>query len=439
MRRTVLRTALRAALLATLRAAVPAGAAAQTAGWDTLGVRAVLERRRAALDSLLLAPSLAVDTVGIAVASDSLDHGGAAVVRARIPRRAPPRRVRTGVGISNLTTYNRVEGLLLGLGAHAGLGRRLRLDADGAWGFARRHASGRAALRLGPALRVAWMDATAPFGPVPGGSSLGLLALVGGEDRQDYLRRRGTTVAALGARGFVRHLELGLFEQEESSVAAATDFCFVGGRERPVDGPNPAVDEARLHGARFVVALGRRDRAASLDIEAGAARGDFEYAWQEASASFRRVLPTGTTFVLGLGARNLAGRAPAQAAAYLGGDATLRGYERLEFAGRRRLHARLEVPIGVDLLARSRVPLVRRLHVQFIPFGDAGSTWGEPRAVALSRRTPDGDWRSSIGLGMRRVLWLPGVEALRLDVMRRTDRGDDAWSFWLRVVPIDRP
>ena len=134
---------------------------------------------------------------------------------------------------------------------------------------------------------------------------------------------------------------------------------------------------------------------------------------------------------------NAGGSPPLQAASYLGGDANLRGFERLEFAGRQRARLRLEYAFGIDLLARTRLPLLDRLHLQFIPFVDAGSTWGETLAATSSRGTLEGTWRSSVGLGMQRTLWLPGLEALRLDVIRRTDRGKDAWSAWLRVVDVE--
>ena len=81
-------------------------------------------------------------------------------------------------------------------------------------------------------------------------------------------------------------------------------------------------------------------------------------------------------------------------------------------------------------------PFLDRLRLQWIPFADAGSTWGETLAVDGSQPTLGGDWRSSVGLGLQRTLWIPGIEVLRLDVMRRTDRGEDAWSAWLRVVKL---
>jgi len=123
--------------------------------------------------------------------------------------------------------------------------------------------------------------------------------------------------------------------------------------------------------------------------------------------------------------------------AYLGGNGNLRGYERLEFAGRERASARIEYAFALDLLARTRVPIVERAHVQFIPFVDAGTTWGTVPAVAETRGTLDGDARASVGLGLQRTLWLPGLEVLRLDVSYRTQGGDSHWGFWLRAISID--
>jgi hypothetical protein len=59
------------------------------------------------------------------------------------------------------------------------------------------------------------------------------------------------------------------------------------------------------------------------------------------------------------------------------------------------------------------------------------------RAVEGSRGDLDGSLRSSFGLGLQRQLWLPGLEALRLDLVRRTDGRGDGLDFWLRVVPLE--
>jgi hypothetical protein len=194
-----------------------------------------------------------------------------------------------------------------------------------------------------------------------------------------------------------------------------------------------------VRGVEIAGRIASRQRAVAVQLDAGLAGGGLggerEFAWQEGQVVLQRATPEGGTLSLRLEGRNVAGAAPVQEVADLGGDATLRGYERFEFAGRRRATARVEHRFGIDLLARTRLPLLRTLRLQFIPFFDAGTTWGALGGVDGSRGDLDGALQSSFGLGFERQLWLPGLEALRLDVARRTDGGGGV-SLWLRVVPL---
>ena len=420
-------------------------AAEQPARFDTLDVRAVLERERAALDSLLLPESTVLDTTGTTATVDSLDRGGAAAVRDRRPVSTSPRK-RVGLSLEPLalTDYQRVDGLRLGMGAEARLGRRVRADLAGAYGFASHDWAGRAHLefgrRAGPQVRFTAAELAEPFGPTPGGHSLGLMAFAIGQDRRDYLRRRDFECEVSPWRSLSRAISLAYFVRRDETLAAATDFHLLGGGT-PMEDPNPAVTSGTARGGALRVRLGQEAAAQRVAMEAGAcggpAGGEFEYNWQSLRIDLRHAGPAGGTFALTLEGANAGGSPPVQAASFLGGDATLRGFERLEFAGRQRASLRLEYAFGIDLLRRTRIPLLERLRLQFIPFVDAGSTWGETLAAAGSRGTLEGTWRSSVGLGMQRTLWIPGLEALRLDLVRRTDRGDAAWSAWLRVVDFE--
>jgi hemolysin activation/secretion protein len=138
-----------------------------------------------------------------------------------------------------------------------------------------------------------------------------------------------------------------------------------------------------------------------------------------------------------LSGTNTAGSPPVQAIAYLGGEGNLRGFERLEFAGKRSLAARLDFEWGRDILAKTRIPIVRRLQLQFIPHVDVGTTWGDARGVAGTRGNLDGELRSAVGLGIRRSTGYPGIASLRADISWRTDGSGDNPAVWLRVGNFD--
>lgn len=423
-----------------------AGAAEQPARFDTLDVRTILRRERATLDSLLLPESTAIDTTHAASLADSLDRGGRAAL---LERRAAAdttrhRKLTLSLQPLALTAYQRVDGLRLGMGGEASVGARVRADAAIAYGFSSDDWQGRGGIefgrRRGPKVRLSATFQNEPFGPTPAGRSLGAFALLFGDDRRDYLQRRGfeCEIASRDRERFAA--SLALFSRHDASLEAATDFHFVGGGTGMED-PNPAITPGTSQGAEVRLRFGRERSPQRLALEAGAcgglAGGDHEYNWQRMQFDFRRTVFAGGTMALTLEGANTGGSPPSQAVSYLGGDATLRGFERLEFAGRQLARVRFEYAFGVDLLARTHLPLVEKLRVQFIPFVDAGSTWGETLHTAGSRGTLEGAWRASAGLGMQRTLWLPGLEALRLDVIRRTDRAPDAWSAWLRVVDVE--
>jgi hypothetical protein len=406
---------------------------------DTLDVHTILERHSAKLDSLLLPTSVQYDTAGVAGAVDSLDRGGA--VEAHRRRRIAAGSPGPSLNLSPLalTTYDRVDGLRLGTGIEPSWGRLLRADVAAAYGFSSHEWAGRAALEIGktrgPLGRVAWSDLVVPFGPLPGGESLGFLALVAGQDRQDYLRRRELAASFWPWRQERLRVGLRVFDRRDESRPATTDFSFVSGNV-PMNDPNPQVDALHAQGIALLARRGRDEDRAWIEAEVGVAGGDVEWSWQDLRLYLAQIVPGGT-LSLRLDGANRAGTPPVQEVAYLGGDDNLRGFERLEFLGKRRATARVEYALGIDLLARTHIPIIEKAHVQFIPWADVGTTWGETRAVTGSLPALEGDARASFGLGLRRTLWLPGFLAVRLDIAHRTDGADDPWGFWFRAVPID--
>jgi len=418
------------------------GTQAAPRGADTLDVHDILSRRTSYLDSLLNSETTVHDTTGIDSLVQALDRGGAAVAEQVKPR--SPVKLHFSLRPLAMTTYDRVNGFRLGSGAGAGLGRIASLSADGAYAFARERWAGAAAFRTGTPwkpveVEAHWADRVAPFGPNQGAYLAAIPALVAGQDRQEYLyeRRWDAGLALHPTRRIVVGLRYSV--QDERSADASTDFHFFGDNT-PISSPNPQAD-ARV--TRAVVLDGRwRARHAlwRAEFEGGVAGGllggEFAGSWQQARLRFAPSAGQGSHLILSSLFRNVAGDAPSQAAGYLGGDATLRGYASLEYTGRQALALRAEYEIGRDFLAYGGIPVVRSLHLQFIPFFDAGSAWGSTRAVTGSTEL-EGAWKSSAGLGIQRNIYYPGLGAIRLDISRRTDGGPGGPGVWFRIFPLE--
>jgi len=418
------------------------GTAPAPQGADTLDVRDILARRSARLDSLLNSETAVYDTTGIDSLVGALDRGGAAVAERVKPH--TPLKLHVSLRPLTMTTYDRVNGLRLGSGVGARAGRIAAINADAAYAFARERWSGAAEFssdtpwkRLGVAAH--WADRIAPFGPNQGAYFTSFMALIAGQDRQDYLHEN-TWDAGLSLRP-ARRSVLGLrySMRHESNANAETDFHFFGSNT-PISQPNPQV-ETRI--TRALVLDGEwssRHRLIHTEAEAGIAGGtlggQFTGAWQAVEVRYAPPIGKGDLLILETKFQNVAGAAPTQAVSYLGGDGNLRGYERLEFAGRQALSVRAEYEVASDLLARSGLPIVRRLHLQFIPFADAGTTWGNAASIDGSSAL-DGAWKSSLGIGIQRHLYYPVFGAVRLDVSRRTDGGPGGASLWFRIMPLE--
>jgi hemolysin activation/secretion protein len=168
-------------------------------------------------------------------------------------------------------------------------------------------------------------------------------------------------------------------------------------------------------------------------VAGGELGGEFEYSWQTGAIELAPTLREGSVLRARLAGANTAGGPPAQALAYLGGYGNLRGFERLEFAGKRSLAARLELEWGRDFLAATRIPGLRGLHLQLIPHADAGTTWGDATGVRGPDTNLDGEWRAAVGFGLRRNIYYPGFGSLRFDISWRTDGGEGNPEVWLRL------
>jgi hypothetical protein len=418
------------------------GTAAAPPGTDTLDVHSILEARSAALDSALQVETTTFDTLGLDSLVTAIDRGGAAAAAdAERKRRRRARTLGFELRPGALWTYDRVNGMRLGSGVEVRAGRSIAVEASAARALAAERWAGDGRARVGGKrlwAAAGWADHAVPFGPNQGGHFTSLGALVAGQDRQEYLRRRRWT-AGLELQPRARtQLGLRYFVDEDDSAPVETDFHFAGG-DTPIERANPAVDAGTARGleldGRWSTRHERVVVQAHAAIAGGDLGGDFEHSRQEGSLALASPIVAAGTWRLTLGGANVGGSPPVQAVPYLGGDGNLRGFAPLEFTGRRRATLRAEYALAHDLLAHTGIPIVRSLHLQFIPFADAGATWGAARGVAGSRAL-DGRWKSSFGLGVQRDLDYPGLGSLRLDVSRRTDGGPGGVGVWFRVLPL---
>jgi hypothetical protein len=331
-------------------------------------------------------------------------------------KQSPKRQWRLGLSFdlaTRLWDYNRTEGLVFGGGVTLeplGLdGPWLQLQAAYASGSERvRHYEG-VSIPLAPnrylTAQVHYEDRVVPYGSNrPKGNSL--RGLVGAEDAQDYLRRRGGG-AYLGSRPhrFVR-LSAGYEANKQSSAPVTTSFAMIGNlptENLPVD---EGIERAVVVGLQ-VGELRRELWEATVThrVSGGALGGDFTYNRTDLDFATRRYLGR-QEFVLEGGWMRTGGSVPVQSTADLGGVEMVRGFDRRSQVGTSAFRARFEYLVPYDVLRAAKIPLLRRARLQLVPWADAGRTWGGETEV----------WIQSAGLGVQYFLGPFGdASYLRLD------------------------
>ncbi len=432
------------ALAATAAMMLSPGKTLAGTGVDSLSVEEILKRRNALLDSLLTTESRDLDTVGVSALLERIAADPSILDSLDRAHDGPPRAVRFGITPLALTSFNRVEGLRTGIGFRLDGPGGFHSDGAAAYGISNHRWTGigGAGLKIGrngPRIRIEGQDRVEPFGPNRNiREGMGFLAFVAGQDRRDYLRRRGGRLIVDPYRTRSADSRVTAFHYEDLPVASSTDFSLVDGD--PIHEPNPETDRGRTRGVSVSGSVSIREDVARFQVEAGVVGGelggDFDYSWQTGTATLRPVFPDGGILNLSVTATNTGGAPPVQSRPFLGGEANLRGYRRLEFVGKQVVSGRVEYETGIDILERSGVPILEKLHLQFIPFADFGSTWGRATGVEKTAGTLEGSVKASVGIGIQRDLWLPGARAIRLDVIRRMDGSKDPWSVWFRIVPM---
>jgi hypothetical protein len=323
---------------------------------------------------------------------------------------------------SELIDYNRVEGLVPA--ARIGL-ETIGLDL----GFAGGYATASKQFRY-----IAYVSKPLEFGDwsvellgnyedrvVPYGSNLPMLnnvrALMSGADERDYLRREGGSGGVSFEHTSGINLKVSYEAGRETSISTRSDFAFIGN----MDQINPPVDEGT---DRAVVAelgldlTGRLRAQLRQRIAGGELGGDFRYNRTDITLDWRRFVIGRHELVARVAGIVTGDCPPVQLLADAGGLSTVRGYERRTRLGRHSLAMRIEHMVPYDLMAATRLPLLRVAHLQLVPWADAGRVW-------------DGNsdnWIHSVGIGVQ--LYLGAFEDasnLRLDFAfptRENRRGD---------------
>jgi hypothetical protein len=333
--------------------------------------------------------------------------------------------------LSDFVRVNRVEGLALGAGTTLRLGRGVRAEVSGRWGFADDEAKGSVALaweradrrgaglflerthrdagdvaevsllRNSVAAQELGSDYTDPYGVRAAGAWLAL-----GEWHGAALRLEG--VLARHDRLEV-HAEPSFGRYEDVVAVWSLDVQRVSLRaERPLR-PGPFGLAWRLEANVGAIWYDGRDTAL--------AGGTRSLARAFALIEAERALGSSTLALRTLGgAVDAEGAVPPQALLYLGGPISAPGYDFHAFSGSRAFAQRFELRVPVPAPA---VPMGRFGRTPgtatVAPFANFAWTGGEVVPAA-------GGWHPSVGLG---VLLL--FDLVRFDVARGLD--DGRWSF----------
>ncbi len=312
-----------------------------------------------------------------------------------------------------LWNYNRVEGLVAG----AGVSVRSRGQADpwvqfqGGYAFGSEQFRHYEALRAPLGLRGLEVRAHFEERVLPYGSNRPLWnsvrAFVGGEDARDYLESQGGAALLHWSRWRSFQLEAGYEAAEEKSAAATTEFALFGDMAPVNDAVQDGTDRAIVGRLRLGTLTRHSARVdAQHRVAGGSLGGDFTYNRTDLQLRARRYFWRQELSLL-VRYAHTGGTAPVQRLADVGGLSTVRGVKKRAQVGEASLAARLEYLIPYDFFRASDLPLLRRLHLQAVPWGDAARTWDGPTEA----------WIYSAGLGLQHFLGaFDGPTYLRLDV-----------------------
>lgn len=353
----------------------------------------ILEVDQALRDSVLAA----LDSLGLAEYQDSTES-----LRPFVEFSLDP--------AGKLMTYNRVEGLVIGVATDFLFRKGMEINLQGAYATASKKFRYRGDVRIPipyrGKLELGYADRVVPYGSNRPTANW-LRALVGGADEQDYHRREGGWVSLRFPWGQYGSARLGYAAGKETSVPASTDFAFIGkmsSTNAPVsDGYDRALFVSGTLGSVSETGL---QVDADFRVAGGGLGGAFTYNRGDIGVAVRQYLLANHELFLDLRWARTGGRPPVQQVADMGGLSTVRGFSRRTELGKGSLAARAEILVPYDFFGWTGIPGVRDLRLQLVPWADAGRVW-----EGTSDR-----WLTSLGAGLQRYLGPFGQGAfLRLD------------------------
>ena len=331
--------------------------------------------------------------------------------------------------LSDFVRVNRVEGLALGAGTAIRLGRGLRAELSGRWGFADDEAKGRAALaweradgigagvfaerthrdagdvaevsllRNSIAAQEMGSDYTDPFGVRAAGGWLSLGEWRGARLRVEGAAERHERLAVNARPSFGRYGSvLPAWSLDARRVSLRADRALRPGPLGTVWRGEAEVRASWFDGRDTVLAGGRRAVVRVFAL-----------------AEAERALAAGTLALRTMGGvADGAGQLPPQSLFYLGGPISAPGYDFHQHAGSRAFSQRVEWRLPV---AAPTIPLGRfgrtPATATLAPFANLAWTGGQGGGNG---------WHPSVGVGL-----LAFFDLLRVDVARGLD--DGRWSF----------
>ncbi len=347
-------------------------------------------------------------------------------------------------------SYNRVQGLFLGISAPKIVGSRydlFDLHGFGGYGFAEKKWRYKLGLdrwlfspktyrfELGAEIhdltdsRDSWM-----LSPLE--NSLASILLH--EDFHDFYRRKGYSFHASQNLSIFLKGSLEYRHDLYSSVEKNTDWAVFGGKKKFAE--NPPIEEGRMRSLYGEIYLDTRDNNIHpkrgwyglLGAESSTSKMNSDFSFNQYLLDLRTYQPfgRGERLDIRLRAGTSEGTLPLQKVFELGGMGSLRGFGFKEFSGNRMLLANFEYNINPQIFNTSL--LFDEFHYVF--FYDAGAAWfTDPAAGAAWHEGFENlKWASlkaNIGIALTNR-----DGDVRLNIANRTDTSKESVVVTLRIV-----
>ena len=377
----------------------------------------VPENRESLLDNEYLPANIYADGSQLITAGELENLGDVLKRLPDAPWQLNPPTFRGGFGAPGMLRYNRIEALSIGAQTTLDLGK-LGVTLTGRIGLAdaepnaelaiARQTQG-AQLRLNGYRRLA--AANPDTRPLGAGNSLGALFL--GRDDGEYYRAGGAEITVQPGTAATQWINLRLYGERQWRADVETEWSIRHAlNEDHLFRPNLRARDADQFGAQLMLrASGGLDPAAfrwGAELGMDGATGTFDFGRPALTVRATSPLPAGLLVGLEVAGGTSTGEVPIQSHYFLGGPATLRGYDGAAMHG--------------DAFWRSRIDLSTQTPAaRLVFFSDAG--WAGAREDADRGRA-----LVSAGIG---ASFLDGI--VRMDLARAL-RGPLGWRLDFHVT-----